>query len=275
MIIIALVIVGLAFGSFVNAFVWRWHQTHGKKLAKKDKAKYSIVNGRSMCPNCSHVLAAKDLLPVVSWLWLKGKCRYCKKPISWQYPVVELATAALFVVSYLAWPLVDQNAQSMAMLGCWLAVIVIGMFLTVYDFKWMKLPTNIMFGALLPFSIAVAGLHAWYSLNWVVFALAIGGGVLGFGLFYAIYAFSGGRLMGDGDVRLMLPLGILAGGFIQTLALISVASFIALGYILVLLMLGKKINKNSKIPFGPFLLAGTYVVVLWWPTIQNWLVPQY
>ena len=58
-----------------------------------------------MCPDCHHTLAAKDLIPVLSWLSLGGRCRYCRKPISWQYPLVEVLTGALFALSYLAWPL--------------------------------------------------------------------------------------------------------------------------------------------------------------------------
>ena len=102
MIIAVLAVLGLVFGSFVNAFAWRLHEQESllekkKKPSAKQLAKLSIVKGRSMCPECKHELAAKDLIPVFSWITLKGKCRYCGKPISWQYPAVELATALLFV----------------------------------------------------------------------------------------------------------------------------------------------------------------------------------
>src|SRR5438105_4077844 len=83
---------GLAFGSFINALVWRIHE-------KKD-----WVRQRSQCPHCGHKLAAKDLVPVISWLALRGRCRYCGKPISLQYPLVELAMAAVFISSYYFWP---------------------------------------------------------------------------------------------------------------------------------------------------------------------------
>src|SRR5882762_114793 len=107
MIIVVLAILGLCFGSFVNAAVWRIYaqeQVKSKKLQVKKSTNLSIVNGRSVCPHCEHELAAKDLMPVFSWLSLGGKCRYCKKPISRQYPLVELLTAVLFVFSYLYWP---------------------------------------------------------------------------------------------------------------------------------------------------------------------------
>src|SRR5690348_8244818 len=116
MIVLLLGALGLGLGSFVNALVWRLHEQElaeeePKHKRAKGKARQlsakelSIVSGRSMCPDCHHELAPQDLIPVLSWLWLRGKCRYCSKPISWQYPLVELVTAALFIVSYLSWPL--------------------------------------------------------------------------------------------------------------------------------------------------------------------------
>ncbi len=86
-----LFVCGLVLGSFVNALVWRIRE------------KRTWVNDRSECVHCHHKLAPLDLIPVVSWLFLRGVCRYCKKPISIQYPLVELATGALFVLSYLLW----------------------------------------------------------------------------------------------------------------------------------------------------------------------------
>ena len=104
MIVLILFVFGLIFGSFVNAYVWRF------------KKRKNWVSERSICPNCKHVLRAKDLVPVLSWLSLRGKCRYCKKPISAQYPAVELFTALLFALSYAFWP------YSLTLLG-WLAFI--------------------------------------------------------------------------------------------------------------------------------------------------------
>ena len=112
MVIVVIGLVGLAFGSFVNALVWRLREQSVKPRAKKSKnliahrslltaQDLSIVKGRSMCPNCYNSLAAKDLVPVLSWLSLKGRCRYCNKSISWQYPAVELITSLIFLISHL------------------------------------------------------------------------------------------------------------------------------------------------------------------------------
>jgi prepilin signal peptidase PulO-like enzyme (type II secretory pathway) len=78
---------GLLLGSAINAMVWRLYVGR------------SWVRGRSMCPDCGHELAARDLVPVMSWMLLRGKCRYCGKKIHWQYPVVEMVTAVAFGVS--------------------------------------------------------------------------------------------------------------------------------------------------------------------------------
>src|SRR5690606_15326595 len=104
MVIIVLALLGLIFGSFVNALVYRLHEqsAQGKKQRTKGKVKnkqLSISKGRSICVHCKHELAWYDLIPVLSWLLLRGKCRYCHKPISRQYPVVELVTAAIFALS--------------------------------------------------------------------------------------------------------------------------------------------------------------------------------
>ena len=101
MYILIIFILGLCFGSFINAFVFRLHEKTNKQYSNIN---LSIVNGRSICPNCKHELIPLDLVPIVSWLLLKGKCRYCSKSISAQYPLVEFTTALLFLCSYIYWP---------------------------------------------------------------------------------------------------------------------------------------------------------------------------
>src|SRR5579864_137748 len=113
MIYVVLVVLGLSLGSFVNALVWRLHEQESvTKRRKSKKVDLSILHGRSICPNCHHELAVRDLVPVLSWLSLKGTCRYCGKPISWQYPIVEAATASLFILSYVYWP-ADLHGQAL------------------------------------------------------------------------------------------------------------------------------------------------------------------
>ncbi|MEO8863067.1 MAG: prepilin peptidase, partial [Candidatus Saccharimonadales bacterium] len=137
MIYIVLVVLGLCLGSFVNALVWRLHEqdllaSKAKAVKKQSKGKntqltsqdLSIVKGRSICTHCYHKLAWYDLLPVLSWASLKGKCRYCHKPIGWQYPLVELLTASVFVLSYVFWPNgLDVSSLQLALFGFWLVFV--------------------------------------------------------------------------------------------------------------------------------------------------------
>ena len=92
MVILGLIIVGLSLGSFVNALVWRLHE--GKDW----------VRARSMCTQCHHELQPFDLVPILSWIWLRGKCRYCHKSISVQYPIIEAMVMVLFLLSYVLCP---------------------------------------------------------------------------------------------------------------------------------------------------------------------------
>ncbi len=211
---VILAVVGLCFGSFVNALVWRLHEqaseTGKKKPDKKYLARLSVKNGRSMCPACKHELAAKDLVPVFSWLALKGKCRYCGKPVSVQYPLVELAMAGLFVVSYLWWPVAFSHAQA-AIFILWLGLLVGLLALLVYDLRWTLLPNQIIYPlaaiAVVQAVISVSSANRpAIALGNAVLAVAVGGGI-----FYVLYQVSKGKWIGGGDVRLGWLLGLVAG----------------------------------------------------------------
>src|SRR5579859_6630448 len=127
MIVVLLIVLGLCFGSFVNALVWRLHEHR------------NFVNERSECTHCHHVLAPKDLVPVVSWLLLRGKCRYCRKPIQ-DTPVAELLVPALWVVSYVYWPHALYSSLGLFTFVAWLLFVVGFVALAIYDFKWFLLP---------------------------------------------------------------------------------------------------------------------------------------
>jgi len=247
MVVLTIFLMGLILGSFDNALVWRL------------KNKKDWVKARSICPQCKHQLAAKDLVPVLSWLSLGGKCRYCAKKISAQYPLVELITAALFVTSYLLWPM-QLNAVGWAALIVWLAGVVIMVALAVYDYKWMILP-NIMVAWLYGGAIGFALLRAIQGNAPGQFVLAIvSGGVL-FGLFWVLYQVSKGKWIGGGDVKLVFALGVFAGTPFLATAIIFLASLLGTIWALPLL-LTKKYSSKTKIPFGPLLLFATFVVVL-------------
>ena len=147
MIVVLLLVVGLCLGSFVNATVWRLHEQEesgGKnKPDKKYLARLSIMRGRSMCTHCHHELAPKDLVPLFSWVSLKGKCRYCDKAIG-DNPLVEATLPLLFVASYIWWP-VDISGAQMVVFGLLLLVLTGLLALLVYDLRWMLLPDRLMY----------------------------------------------------------------------------------------------------------------------------------
>lgn len=284
MIYLVLIVFGLCLGSFVNALVWRLHEQaeiaekaeQGKKLTKSDHQrleKLSISRGRSMCLSCGHELAGKDLIPVVSWLYLRGKCRYCGARIP-DTPVAELMVPTLFVASYAWWPYSLQAGLNKALLVVWLACVVAFVALALYDIRWFMLPDRVVF-PLIALSMLFVVLRALVVDNPVSY---IGGAALGVlilaGLFFALHHFSNGQWIGFGDVKLAVALGLLAGTGINALMLLLFASIFGVAAGLPGL-LRHKLGMASKIPFGPFLLLAGFVVVLWGGTISSWYLNSF
>ena len=270
MIIVVLLLLGLCFGSFTNALVWRLHE-QATSMAKKPSKALSITRGRSMCPDCHHQLGFWDLLPVLSWLGLKGRCRYCHKPISWQYPLVELLTASLFIFSYLLWPL-SWTPMAIMQFAVWLAMLTGFMALAIYDTRWQILPSRVIYplGCL---ALAQAAVLTVWQHNWqVALGAALGVLCLG-GLFYAIFQVSGGKWIGGGDVRLGVVLGLLVGGPINAILVLFIASL--LGTLVALPSnIGKKNKLTRRIAFGPFLMIATVVVYLFGASLVQWYKSQ-
>lgn len=269
MIILVLAIFGLCLGSFVNAWVWRLHeQEKPKKHTAKQLKQLSISRGRSMCPECKHELRALDLIPVLSWLLLGGKCRYCHKQISAQYPIVELSTAFLFVGSYIWWPASFSSSQ-IAIFLLWLVLIVGFMALIVYDLRWYLLPNRIIYpltgiATVQAFVRIFSSQEPLSALISTLLSVAIGGGV-----FYLLYQFSAGKWIGGGDVRLGWLLGLVVGSAAGSVLVIFVASLLGTLVSLPLLLTGR-FKRTSVIPFGPFLIIGAFIVVLFGSNIIDW-----
>ena len=254
--ILALVILGLCFGSFVNALVWRIHKNR------------NFVSERSECTHCHHVLAWYDLIPVASWVMLRGKCRYCHKKID-DSPIVELLTAVVFVASYLAWPFGFETA-GLVLFGFWLIALVLLVALAVYDKRWYLLPNSMVF-PLVAVGVAIGvtrfifveGSEVWQALM----NMALGVVVIS-GLYFALYEYSSGKWVGFGDVKLGLFIGFILGWQGALLALF-LANFIGLLYVLPLLLL-RRVQTSSKIPFGPFLIAASFITFLWGQQLIDW-----
>ncbi len=266
MVTIILLILGLCFGSFVNALAWRLHEQAKKPTAKNKKL--SILHGRSMCPHCRHELSVLDLIPVVSWIFLRGKCRYCQKSISIQYPLIELLTAVIFVISYLTWPYNWENLASL-LFGLWLMSVVILMSLLIYDLKWMLLPNklvSLLFGLaalqlLIRLTIVNDKLDLLLGAAWSLIILG--------GLFYLLFIISKEKCIGGGDVKLGAVLGVIIAEPFSALLVLFLASLLG-SLVGVPLMLGGKAGRKTRLPFGPFLIVATVIVYLFGTAIVTW-----
>lgn len=284
MVILILILVGLCLGSFVNAFVWRLREQdelsarreelEGKKTKAKELkaldarlADLSISRGRSMCGHCHHTLAPKDLVPVFSYLLLRGKCRYCRARIQ-DSPLAELMTPVLFVVSYVFWPLQLQGSGLFLFIA-WLVFLVGFVILALYDLRWYELPHKVV----LPL-IALAAVQVFISAfvfkegSEVILAAFYGALVIG-GLFYALYRISHEQWIGFGDVTLGILLGLLVGGPAHAFLLIFIASLAGTLIALPLLATGKA-TRSTHLPFGPFLMLGAVIVMLFGSRLLAW-----
>lgn len=270
-VIIILAWLGLCFGSFVNALVWRLHE-QSKKQPKslKQRQNLSVIKGRSMCPNCHHVLAWYDLIPFLSWVMLGGRCRYCKKPISWQYPIVELAAAAVFVLSYLCWPGGLHHAGDWMLFVTWIASSVGLLTLLIYDARFMLLPNKILYPT---FFIAAAGRlvyiigfapRKWHDLLLWIASIAVASGI-----FWVLYIASNGKWIGFGDVRLGLITGTVLASPAKSFLMIFIGSILGTIFVLPAIITHKK-RLTSRLPYGPFLIIAAWVAVLFGNNIINW-----
>jgi len=264
---------GLIIGSFLNAFEWRFSQMiddegNRKLLTKKKRREISIVYGRSECVSCKHILSPIDLIPVLSWLSLKGKCRYCDKPISSQYPLVEILTALLFVFSYVFWPVKINSFSSYIFFFAWLIILAGFIVLTLFDFKKFLLPFLII-KPLLVISLLTLTVCLFFANDRSYYFFHLISGLMLGGILYLLYIFSDGKWLGGGDVSLgaLIGLQLSSPTFIPLVLLIS-----SIGGLLFLFILNmiKKVGFKVKIPFGPFLMFGCFITVLFGTKIINW-----
>lgn len=234
-IITIIFIFGMVIGSFFNVL--------GYRLPKKE----SIVFPPSHCPNCQHKLNFFDLFPVLSYLFLKGKCRYCNVKISPIYPLIELLTAILFVISYLVF---DFSMDFLiAIIFSSITVITI-----VTDIRYMIIEDSVLIvGGIIILALSIINAGITETISMII------NGVLSFILIYLIklaadFSFKK-EAMGGGDVKLMFLIGIM-NGFSMTFVTLCMASFIAFPYAIYIYL-----SKNDNIlPLGPFLCIAALIV---------------
>ena len=254
---VILTAIGLVLGSFINAFVYRYHEEK------------NWISDRSECVNCHHKLNIFDLVPILSYLFLRGQCHYCHKKISIQYPVVEILTALLFLLSYVYWPHKIQGIELVVFID-WLILLVGLISLAIYDIKWMILPNKILlFYGFFAFIYAVLNIFFIYDFHLSNLLGYIYSVLVSSGLFYSLFTASKGKWIGGGDVKLGLMLGLIAGTFEKAVLLIFLSSLI--GSILSIILVGLgRLNIKKTIPYGPFLILSIYIIVLWGDKIVHW-----
>lgn len=245
-------LIGISVGSFLNVLIDR--------LPNEQK-----ISGRSICDYCYHQLAWYDLIPIASFIFLKGRCRYCRKKLSIQYPSVEFLTGVSFVFIY--WyigPLINQNLvlienfhlKLWQLIGYW--VIVSSLIVIFFsDVKYHLIPDSIQLsffiGSLILLPFLSTGDLAHFFLNQVYSALIIAAPIFAFNFF------SSGKAMGFGDVKLSFTIGFLLGIKLGFMALY--VAFISGGIVGATLLLLRKKHLKSKIAFGPFLAIGTVLML--------------
>jgi leader peptidase (prepilin peptidase) / N-methyltransferase len=236
-------VLGLAVGSFLNVVVWRVPRGE------------SVITPPSHCPVCEHPVRPRDNVPVLSWLLLRGRCRDCSNPISLRYPLVELGTSAVFVVLTIR---IGFSAE----LPAYLYLGAIGVALALIDIDVKRLPNVIVLPSYIVSAVLLAA-AALVEQEWTDL-LRAGLGMAALYAFYFVLALVYPRGMGFGDVKLA---GVL-GGYLGWLGWAEVVSGGFLGFLFggVVgggLMLARRAGRRSMIPFGPFMLAGALVAILW------------
>jgi leader peptidase (prepilin peptidase)/N-methyltransferase len=247
---------GAIIGSFVNVVVWRVPQG------------LSIVRPGSACPKCAHQITALENIPVLSWLALRGRCSSCRSRISVRYPLVEAAVSALFVL--MAWPV-----GFTPILPLWLYLAAAGSALFLIDIDVKRLPDAIVKPS---WGVTLVGLGAAaiFTPGGVDHLAHAGWGALTFGVVYALIYFGSmlfyaGGGMGRGDLKLAPVLGAALGWFGWGSVLVGLMSAFFIGAaVSIWLILFSSLGRKSKIPHGPFMLAGTLVGLVLGPGLWDW-----
>jgi leader peptidase (prepilin peptidase)/N-methyltransferase len=246
-------ILGLIIGSFLNVVILRMNTGR------------SIATGRSACARCNNTLSWYELIPVFSFLGLRGKCSNCKQHISFQYPLVELVTGIIFTLLYTntitAYGL-TLTALAIFVFSATVASTLIVIF--VYDIRHSIIPDIAVYTFII---------LSLVSIVWSIFTvpgfqagMAVVDGVVVALPFFLLWAFSKGTMMGFGDVKLALGIGWLlglVGGFSALLFSFWIGAIAGL----FLLGLSRKYSMRSQIPFAPFLIIATFIVSVWGLTV--------
>ncbi len=223
---------GLCFGSFSNVLIARMPQDES-------------IGGRSRCPHCGHTLSVRDIVPLLSFLWLQGKCRLCRDPIALTYPVVELLGALAFLCA--GWITSFQMISAVPLgLALWAMTT-----LAIIDARTQMIPD------MMTLALAVSALVYQLTIGTPVWS----GAILGVSFFALQWIVSRGAWVGSGDILLAGALGLLLGSW--RYMLVSLMASYIIGALLVSVLLGLGyLKRNQHVAFGPFLVAGAVVILI-------------
>lgn len=242
-IIVITVILGAVFGSFINCLSWRI--AHGE----------SVLKGRSHCATCNHVLGIGDLVPVFSYLFLKGKCRYCGEKISPRYMLTELLSAMIFLSIVLKYDISFMTLKYLI-----LACILLG--LSLVDFEIYEIPNSFLIAGILLWLVTLP-LSEGDVLHEIMSG-ALGGFIMGGAMLLLSLLFdkvTGKESLGGGDIKLIFMLGLFQGIFGGLFNLI-------LSCIIGLIMVA--IGKTKRIPFGPAISIAAWMNMLVGDIVITW-----
>lgn len=242
---------GLILGSFLNVVIYRFDDW------------LSIATTRSRCRDCGTQLRWYDLIPVISFITLKGRCRYCHKPISWQYPVVELSMAFLLAAGYaVIFGSADFTVLRASLIFTFYILSVSSLIVIFFHDLYEMYISDYMsyFFILSALGFAMCLYHNWQLILMGAFIMVLPIALI-------VYP-SKGKLMGEGDVKLALGLGILAGYPGAIVAIVS--AFILGGAYGAVALLARRAKMRSEVPFAPFLILGTLVALFFGMYLINW-----
>ena len=238
-------IFGVIVGSFLNVVALRFNTGMG-------------LGGRSKCMSCGTTLTWKELVPLFSFAMQKGSCKKCRSKISWQYPLVEFIAGAIFVLIFFAYPPTDPLTTITTLFQLVIACLLV--VISVYDIKHKIIPDSFVytFSGIALISLFVGG-SSWWHIPTVEMLIAGPVLALPFALFWLV---SKGAWMGLGDAKLTLGIGWLLGVSAGVNALVLAFWIAAAFSVIWLLSLHKKFKPRIEIPFGPYLILGLYLVLL-------------
>lgn len=249
-------IYGAVIGSFLNVVIYR---------APQQGPLFGTIRGNSACPNCHHRIRTYDLIPVLSWIALRGKCRDCHTRISPRYPIIETFTAVTFTLIT-----ITTGGHPSWWLFTLLTFAACSIALAMIDFDTMTLPnrivafTTITTGALL----LITGITSENTESLIRAALT---GATLLTIYGLLYFLSAGRALGGGDMKLAFITGAITGYLSWGAFALGTWAGWALGAIYaVTIIITRGFTRRQHVPFGPFMLAGTWVAIAFHNPIINW-----